>query len=313
MGLSKREEKLIRAAVDIGTNSSLFLLAQIGDDGRILPRRHEVRTNDLGRGLDEKGRLTDATIELNLRHLAEFMQMAQAGGARELVLAGTEALRRAANASELIQRAREGLGLEIRVISGEQEAALTYLGVVSGLPDEDRARVVVDVGGGSTEMILGCGHALRRCESLPLGAVSLDRRYIRHDPPLADEITEITHHLHRSLTGSLLKEASPESEWILCGGTASALASADLGLADYRPEKIGGHRMTSERIERFVRQFSTSTLGRRRAVPGIGRRRAEIILPGTLIIHELMKAAQIEAYQTSERGLRYGLLLSRPS
>ncbi|HEX7342987.1 MAG TPA: Ppx/GppA phosphatase family protein [bacterium] len=300
---------MIRAALDIGTNSSLFVLAEVESGGKIRPLRHEVRTNDLGRGLNDQNELTDDTIELNLRLLREFKQMADAGGAPDIIIAGTEALRRAANSSVLLERARNELGLEIRIIPGHEEAALTYLGVTSGLPNTDHPRVVADVGGGSTEIILGRGNQPAQSESLPLGAVSLDRQYVKHDPPLPEEIEAIKGYVEKCLAGSLLKRAPREAEWIFCGGTASALAIADLGLANYQPERIAGHRLTRDRIERFVQQFCNSTLEERRAMAGIGRRRAEIILPGALIIRELMKTARIEAYQTSERGLRYGLLL----
>ncbi len=302
---------MIRAALDIGTNSSLFLLAEVNDHGRISALRHEVRTNDLGRGLNDQNELTDDTIELNLRLLREFKQMAEAKGAPDIIIAGTEALRRAANSSVLLERARNELGLDIRIIPGHEEAALTYLGVTSELPNTDHPRVVADVGGGSTEIILGRGDQPAQSESLPLGAVSLDRKYINHDPPLPEEIEAIKGYVEKCLAGSLLKRAPHNAEWIICGGTTSALASADLGLADYQPERIAGHRLTQDRVERFVQQFSGSSLEARRAIPGIGRRRAEIILPGALIIRELMKTARIEAYRTSERGLRYGLLLQR--
>jgi len=301
---------LIRCALDIGTNSSLFLLAEVEDNGRIHPRRHEVRTNDLGRGLDAQNRLTDATIALNLELLRDFRRVADEGGARDIIIAGTEALRRAANAAVLMERAQNELGLMIRIISGEEEAALTYLGVISGLLETNQPRVVADVGGGSTEIILGRGHRRVKSESLPLGAVSLDRQYIKHDPPSSEEIEAIKRQVGKHLAGSMLGKINQEAEWIICGGTASALASADLGLTDYQPERIAGHQMTRARLERFIHQFCRATLEERRGIPGIGRRRAEIILPGSLIIHELMKAAGIEAYQTSERGLRYGLLLT---
>lgn len=300
----------ILAALDIGTNSSLFLLAEVGADGKIVPRRHEVRTNDLGRGLNEQGELSSPTIELNLRLMREFQQTARQHGAQEIRIAGTEALRRAANSATLIDRARRELGLEIKIISGAEEAALTYRGVLSGWDKQNQRLAVIDVGGGSTEIILGEGPQVLEVASLPLGAVSLDRQFIRHDPAAPEEISAIRTHIEASLADLPCNRMQRDIPLIICGGTASALASADLGLATYQPEKIAGHSMTRPQIDRFVQQFSSLKLDDRRAIPGIGRRRAEIILPGALIIAQILQTLGREEYSTSERGLRYGLLLS---
>jgi exopolyphosphatase/guanosine-5'-triphosphate,3'-diphosphate pyrophosphatase len=307
---ARRQETVILAALDVGTNSSLFLLAEVAEGGRIVALRHEVRTNDLGRGLNDKRELTAEAIELNLTLLRDFKQMAHDGGAQEFIIAGTEALRRASNAAHLIERAHRELGLKIRIITGEEEADLTFRGVISGLEVGEMARVVADVGGGSTEIIFGQGRRLLRSFSLPLGAVALDRQFIRHDPAQPQEISEIRNAIRNCLSETRLCEHLSDEELIICGGTASALASADLGLATYQPEKLGGHRLTRERVSRFIEQFAALTLDQRRAIPGIGRRRAEIILPGTLIIAELLATFGRQDYSTSERGLRYGLLLS---
>jgi exopolyphosphatase/guanosine-5'-triphosphate,3'-diphosphate pyrophosphatase len=296
------------ASLDIGTNSTLFLLAQVDEAGRITPLRHEVRTNDLGRGLDAQGRLSPEVISLNLKQFQEFNQIATAGGAQEIRPAATEALRRAQNADELIRRARSELGLEIRIISGQEEARLTYLGVISGLNDPAERILLADVGGGSTEIILGAEGKTQKSVSLPIGAVGLDRTFIRHDPATPDEVESIREHIRTTLAKMDVFH-HPTARLFICGGAASALASADLGLATYQPAKIASHRMTLERLGRFIEQFRTLNLESRRAIPGIGRRRAEIILPGALIIAELLEALGREEYYTSERGLRYGLIL----
>ncbi len=304
-------ESRILAALDIGTNSSLFLLAQVQADGSIHPLRHEVRTNDLGRGLNADQELSASTIELNLGQLREFQQMAQQGGAAEIRIAATEALRRARNAGVLAARALTELGLDIRIIAGAEEAQLTYRGVISGLQNPNAEILVADVGGGSTEIILGTGQAIKHSISLPLGAVSLDRQFIHSDPPSRSEIAAIREEIARILQiPAGFPPYGKESQLIICGGTASSLAAADLGLATYQPEKLAGHQMGVERLLQFTERFSSCTLEERRAIPGIGRRRAEIILPGALIICALLLALGRREYLASERGLRYGLLLA---
>lgn len=306
-----RENKRVWAALDIGTNSTLFLLAEVERDGRITPLEHDVRTNDLGRGTDAEGNLSPETIDLNLRMLHDFRQIAQAKGAGEIRIAATEGLRRAGNAHLLINRVQEELGLNVRIISGEEEARLTYSGVLSGYSDLCGKLFVADIGGGSCEIILGYSRELHYSKSLPLGAVSLDKKFIRSDPPGRSETEAMSEEARRAfetLPGSLKEE---DCDLVICGGTASALAAADQGLSSYQPEKIGGHRLTMDRLLEFVHQFSTCTLRERRLIPGIGRRRAEIILPGTLLIIELLKFLGRREYITSERGLRYGLLVEK--
>ncbi len=300
--------KEIAASLDIGTNSTLFLLAEIQPDGSIRPLMHAVRTNDLGRGLDAQGNLRPETIALNLSLLRDFRRIAEEHGARRIVAAATDALRRARNGRELIELARRELKMEIRVLSGEEEARLTYLGVRSGYPDEDADLIVADVGGGSTEVIRGKGKEVTFSISLPVGAVVMDQRHIHSDPPADDQIEAV-----RRSADEVLRALPPDlkhtdAELVICGGTASSLAAADLGLETYLPEKIAGHPMTLTRLRGFIAQFSKMTLDQRRKVPGIGHRRAEIILPGTLLIERLLLSFDRERYFTSERGLRYGLL-----
>ena len=299
----------ILASLDIGTNSTLFLLAEKQSDGRISPIHHDVRTNDLGRGLGSDGNLTPETIELNLRLLRDFRDAAQQAGAAEIRIAATEALRRAGNAEVLIGRADRELGLHIRVISGEQEAALTFQGILSGMSDPAMKIIAADIGGGSSEVVHGEGGKLLEAKSLPVGAVSMDRRHIRHDPPQSEEIEAVraeAYEVFRRLPDTF---RANEADLVICGGTASSLAAADLELVSYQPEKIAGHVMTREGLELFIHQFSQLSLEERRRIPGIGLRRAEIILPGTILISELLRVLGRRQYLTSERGLRYGLLV----
>ncbi len=180
-------EKVL-ASLDIGTNSTLFLLAKLDASGKIHPVQHEVRTNDLGRGTGADGNLSPEIIELNLRLLRDFKQVAEDAGAEEIRIAATEALRRASNADLLIKRAEKELGLQIKVISGKEEAALTYRGILSGLDDPGIKLLAADIGGGSSEIIYGVGQRIHYSTSLSVGAVSLDRETIRNDPPTPEEL-----------------------------------------------------------------------------------------------------------------------------
>lgn len=301
-------KKNILAALDIGTNSTLFLLAEKEASGKINPLHHEVRTNDLGRGIGDDGNLLPEVIELNINLLRGFKQIAEYAGAEEIRIAATEALRKARNADLFIRRVADELDLRVRVISGKEEAELTYHGILSGLDNPDVRILAADIGGGSSEVIYGRGQRIDFSLSLPIGAVSLDREFIHHDPPLMEEIGSLRKKVEVVLAKIPISALIREYHFVICGGTASSLACADLGLETYEPNRIAGHIMKARRIEEFIAQFASGTLSERRSIPGIGRRRAEIILPGTVIISALMKTLKRTEYLTSERGLRYGLL-----
>lgn len=298
----------ILASLDIGTNSTLFLLARIDSAGKIHPLRHDVRTNDLGRGLDGTGNLKSDVMDLNVRLLGEFRKIADDAGAEDIRIAATEALRNAENAQDLINRVKTEHGMDIRVISGQDEADLTYRGILSGLDDQSGRILAADIGGGSSEIIMGEGENILHSVSLPVGAVVLDRLFIRNDPPLLSEVEEVQRHTESALREIPETFAHSEARLLICGGTASSLVAADLGLTEYRPQKIAGHEMTLETLEKYIQRFRTCTLEERRRIPGIGYRRAEIILPGTILIHTLLRTLGRDEYITSERGLRYGLL-----
>ena len=301
-------EKIL-ASLDIGTNSTLFLVAAVDAGKKIRPMQHDVCTNDLGRGLDPNGNLSSEIIDRNIRLLENFKRRARKAGALEVRAAATEALRKAGNAKILIDRARAELGLDIRVVSGQEEAILTYRGILSGLSERGKPIIAVDVGGGSSEVIYGQGDDVHYSTSLPVGAISLDKKHIHHDPPLGNELEEVRREVDEILRQMPDSMAAKPCDLVICGGTASSLAAADLGLSSVQPEKIAGHVMTSGRLQRFIEQFSHCTLEERRRIPGIGRRRAEIILPGAILIDGLLRALGRQQYITSERGLRYGLLV----
>ena len=202
----------------------------MAESGRITPLRHEVVTNDLGRGLDSRNRLSPEVISLNLSQLAEFKKIAVENGAQEIRVAATEALRRAANAGDLIDRARRELDLGMRILSGEEEAQLTYQGVISGLEDSLSDILLADVGGGSTEVIRGAGGKVIQSISMKMGAVSLDRAFIRSDPASRLEISAVRHEIQKILQTTDWRPFQSASSLIICGGTASSLAAADLWL-----------------------------------------------------------------------------------
>lgn len=296
----------ICAAVDIGSNSvKLFLATRAG--GLDAPLMDAVRICGLGRDLDRSGRLADNSMDEALDVLAELTASARALGVTEFAAVGTMALRRAANGESFLARVRERCGLDVLVISGEEEARLSFKAADSALPPSPESRLLFDVGGGSTEFILGRGDDSLRCFSLDTGCLRHMETHQRNDPPSRDEL--------RAMLASLAEEfrdlPSHDGELVGIGGTASTLGAVELGLDEWAPEAIEGLRLGLDRVEVLLEGFRRLPLEERAELPGLHPRRAPIIVAGAAIILAIMRRVGALHLTLSGRALRHGLWLDR--
>ncbi len=297
------------AAVDIGTNTLLLLVAEVGAGG-VRALRDEIRFGRLGQGVDGSGRLSSEAIERSLGYLREYRELLDAAQVEAVTAVGTQALREAANADEFLGPAREILGAPVLVIDGEREAALVYRSVVHAFTDLAAGDLVVaDVGGGSTEVIAGRGGALRSLISLPIGSVRLTERHLHGDPATPDEtralLADIDGHLGR------LDPALAGSAPALVGtaGTATTLAAVEQKLRAYDADKVQGFRLSRPAVERQLARYLELTVAEKRRLPGLEPQRADVIAAGAAIYARL--AVHLDAPQlvTSDRGVRWGALL----
>jgi exopolyphosphatase/guanosine-5'-triphosphate,3'-diphosphate pyrophosphatase len=296
------------ATIDVGTNTTLLLVAEIdGQAIRVLAERAEITR--LGRGIGADGGLGRPGIERTLSVLADYAAIAREHGA-SLFAIGTEALRRATNAADFLEPAQNTLGVAIDVIDGDREAALTFLAAAKSFPEATRGTtVVVDIGGGSTEIIVARAERIEFRRSLPIGSVRLTEKHVRSDPARAAEVAEIMKEVQRHL--SQVPFPSPPLTLIGAAGTVTTLAAMSLGLASYDPAIVHGHRLTRGALDAEIARLRASNQTAREQMPGLDPKRADVILAGALILSGIADAAQVDAIAVSDRGIRWGLLFEK--
>jgi exopolyphosphatase/guanosine-5'-triphosphate,3'-diphosphate pyrophosphatase len=295
--------------IDIGTNTTLLLVAEGSDprNVRVLDERAEITR--LGRGIGSDGRLGKEGIDRTLAVLAQYVAIARGHGA-PLRAIGTEALRRAPNAAEFLGPAAALLGGPIEVIDGEREAALTFAAAVTSFPEiAARPIVVIDIGGGSTEVIVSEAGEVKSRVSLPLGSVRLTERFVRADPPAQAELAaldaEIAKHLDQVPT-----RTAQGGAWELVGtaGTVTTLAAMALQLNDYDPDRVHGHRLQRAALQAQIDRLAAAPQAEREKMAGLDPRRADVILAGAHILRAFVDRLGAEAVLVNDRGIRWGLL-----
>jgi exopolyphosphatase / guanosine-5'-triphosphate,3'-diphosphate pyrophosphatase len=318
------------AAVDIGTNTLLLLIAEVGADGSLRAERDEVRFGRLGKGLDRSGRLAADAVERSLAILREYRQLIDAAGVEKVAAVGTQALREAANAADFLAPARDILGAAIEVVDGRREAELVYRSVAAAFPDLAAGELVVaDVGGGSTEVIAGRGGVVSSLVSLPIGSVRLTERHLRGDPPTAAQVgallADIDEHLGRldpALAGSAvplapddtahaLPSGRPKGPPALVGtaGTATTLAAVEQKLRAYDADRVQGFHLNRAAVDRQLARYLELTAAEKRGLPGLEPERADVIAAGAAIYARLVAHLGAAELITSDRGVRWGVVL----
>jgi exopolyphosphatase/guanosine-5'-triphosphate,3'-diphosphate pyrophosphatase len=295
---------LRQGAIDIGTNTTLLLLAEArGDEVTVLAERAEITR--LGRGIGGDGRLGAEGIQRTLAVLTDYAAVARDHGA-PLAVVGTEALRRAPNADDFLRPAAAVLGVAVEVIDGQREAALSYRAASRSFPEAAAgSMVVVDIGGGSTELIRSERGVVTFRRSLPLGSVRLTERHIRHDPAAEDEVAAVTAEVRQALTAIPIEGAQA---LVGTAGTVTSLAAMDQKLASYDPALVHGYPLTLGALEGLVQTLRLARQAERERMPGLDPRRADVILAGACILLEIARRVGAPRVITSDRGLRWGLL-----
>ena len=302
---------MILAGIDIGTNSLRLLVAEIGD--KAFRELHAERTiTRLGQDLDRTGMLSREAEERTFAALSDFTAHVPLFSPFRTVAVGTSALRNAANAAEFIQEAKARYGINITVITGEEEARLTLMGVGRALKGQSlESALVIDIGGGSTELILTRPGSACVAMSLPLGAVYFTERFIKHDPPTDDEVTAFRAAVRDEL-GHVDRIVPVPKGSRTCAGTAgtiTTLAAMDQRLARYDPNKITNHVLTRRSIDAMVRTLVMSTVEERRGIAGLEAGREDIIIAGAVIAQEILEWCGCEKMLVSDWGLREGIVL----
>ena len=303
------------AAIDIGTNSFHLLVAAVDPKLRTFRIiQAEKATTRLGERDPETGELTAAAMQRGLETLRQFRDLAASHRVEQIVTAATSAVREAPNGRDFLQTILDDLGMEVDLVSGPEEARLIYLGVLSGMPFGDRPHLLLDIGGGSTELILADGRDARALTSTRVGAVRLQRDFVRDDPMPPQRRSFLQAFIQGSLEPAVDKvrrRIKPGETPVLVAtsGTAMAIGSLAASEEERPPRKLHGYRVTRQRLDNVVDHLITMTPAQRRELAPINDRRAEIIVPGALILQTTMKMLGVEEFVLSERALREGLIV----
>jgi exopolyphosphatase / guanosine-5'-triphosphate,3'-diphosphate pyrophosphatase len=296
------------AVIDVGSNSTRLLVADV--DGGVAVRERQSRVTRLGRGVDLSGQLSDEAIEAACTAIADYVEICREEGAEEVATIATSAVRDASNGGAFVAELRERFALTARVLGGEEEARLTYSGVTAEQPPT-LPTLVIDIGGGSTEMIVGTGATIAFHASLQAGVVRHTERHIAADPPAAVELEALAGDVRTQIEDALAgHDEARASAGIAVAGTPTSLAAAELALEPYDPSRVHGHVLSLETIQRLLSRFASAPLSERAAIPGLHPDRAPTIIAGCVILIEAMRALGLERIQASEHDILYGMALA---
>lgn len=304
-----------RAVIDVGTNSIKLLVADVSSQA-ITPLLETSEQTRLGSGFYETHCLQSAAIQQTARVVASFAQMAQQRQAGSIRVIATSAARDAQNQHELVSAIQESSGLAVEIISGEQEAEWVFRGVWSDPKLRGQPLLILDVGGGSTELILGeHNHCLFR-QSFRLGSVRLLEKFRPSDPPISTDLAGcrewLNEFLRREIAPALapsLRHNADRVQLVGAGGTTTILARMFLETNDYDREQIEATRLTRQQVRNYVDHLWSLPLAQRRQIAGLPANRADVILMGAAIYEAVMEQFRFAGLLVTTRGLRFGAMM----
>jgi exopolyphosphatase/guanosine-5'-triphosphate,3'-diphosphate pyrophosphatase len=296
------------AIIDVGSNSIRSLVVEVAPDGttKVVDDQREVVR--LASGLRKDGRLSPKAMKRALLALARMADIARARGARRIAVIGTSAIREAKNQRVFLDRVRAETGLRLRVVSESEEARLAFESAALSFDLGDQPVAVVDIGGGSTELVLALGKNIQQDRSLRLGAVTLTERYVTTDPIRGRDLERMRRHIRRRLRGTKLEGHPAPRVLIASGGTATSLAQIVMARQGLEGRPVLGFEMTQAEMLHLLSALLRRTVAERRGMPGLSPDRADIIVAGAVILYEIMARLRINVLRVNARGVRHALL-----
>ncbi len=295
------------AVIDVGTNSARLLVADVAG-GRVSPVERRSTVTRLGRGVDLSGRLSAEAVEDACEAIGEYVTTLHDLGAEAVDTIATSAVRDAENGSAFVAELRERFALSPRVLDGEEEARLTYMGATSEHPPAEPT-LVIDIGGGSTELIVGTGSEISFHTSMQAGVVRHSERHVATDPPTAVELESLAADV-RGLIEAAVGTRAEAAAGIAVAGTPTSLAAVETGLEPYDPVRVHGHVLSLPAIQRMLSQLASTPLAQRVEIPGMHPDRAPTIVAGVVILVEAMRAFGLEQIEVSEHDILYGTAIA---
>lgn len=300
------------AVVDIGTNSTRLLIADV-EDSQVNEVVRRTTVTNLGRGVDLTHNLCSDAVDSVCNVIADYKACWEEMAADRVLAIATSAVRDSGNGDAFIAELRERFGLDAQLLSGEEGARLTYLGATAQRPVADGPTLVFDVGGGSTELILGAGPEVLFHTSLQAGTIRQSERHINSDPPDPHELENLATDVGQQIEGAVAAaNGHRPARAIAVAGTPTSLAAIDLALEPYDPKRVHGHRLSMRPIQKMLSTLSALPLAERLGVPGLHPERAPTIVAGSVILVQVMRTFGIDEIEVSEQDILHGSALSAP-
>lgn len=300
------------AVVDIGSNSTRLLIADVSPDGSLSELERRSIVTRLGEGVDATGDLGEEPRRRVLAALDEYALAIDRHGAEVRTAVLTSAVRDSANGAAFTATVRDRYGLDGRTLSGDEEARLTFRGAAAGRdPKTDEHLLVIDIGGGSTELVVGAGGTVGFHVSTQNGVVRHSERHLHSDPPAPDELAALAADVRPSLAAAVPAEYRDRvTGAVAVAGTATTCAAIDLALAPDDIARVEGHRLAVASLEAILQRLAALTADERRHVVGLDPARAPTIVAGAIILLEILRAFDLDVVQTSEHDILWGVALN---
>lgn len=297
------------AALDAGTNTMRLLITTAEPDGRLVERTRQLRYVGLGHGVDATGRFDQAAIERGWAALDEFVVLLRELSCQQARFVATSAARDAANRDEFFAGVRDRLGIEPELISGDVEAELSFAGALSGAQVTGEPVLVMDSGGGSTELVRGnAAGQLSAAQSIDIGSRRVRERYLRDDPPLASQVAAARAEVNRLLDDCPV-ELGDIKTFIGVAGTVTSLAAVHLGLAEYDSQQVHGATMSPAEVGELAERLLAMSVAEITALGPVAPERAKVLSSGALVVAEIAGRVGI-TLQASEADILDGIVMS---
>jgi exopolyphosphatase / guanosine-5'-triphosphate,3'-diphosphate pyrophosphatase len=302
------------AVVDIGTNTTRVLVADV-EDGRVHELERRTTVTRLGEGVDANGRLNDEAIERVTKTLADYREVIDKHGAERAIAIATSAVRDASNGDEFRELVHERFDLDVKIIPGDEEARLTFLGATAAREPGEGPLAVIDIGGGSTEFVIGlAGRDPDFLVSTQAGSVRQTERHLEDDPPTADQLAALDDAVREIIAEAIPEDVRSRAKALIAvAGTATSLAAIDQQLDPYDSDKVQGYHLTLEACERMLATLAALPLPERREVTGLHPDRAPMIVAGAAILVEAIRLFGVGWAEVSEADILHGAALDAAS
>jgi exopolyphosphatase/guanosine-5'-triphosphate,3'-diphosphate pyrophosphatase len=298
------------AGVDIGTLTCRLLIGDLQPDGKLIEMRSERRILRLGEGVDQTKQLNVAAMDRVIQCLKEWREIIDAAHVDAEAAVATSAVRDAANRDEFLDRVKREADFEVEIITGDEEARRTLLGIRSGLPHGVTDVLALDIGGGSTEFILDRPGQKPVVRSIDIGVVRLCERLLHHDPPTDGEVQQAREWVARETKAAVVDMGSYQTAtFVGTAGTITSLAAMAQKLNSYEPARIHNYQLQLSTIQELEQTLLSRKKTDRVGLPGLEKGREEVIVAGAILLRTIMETLGMSAVLVSDLGLREGVLI----